>query len=133
MPNTRIECQRGVTLVEMLITLVVLSIGLLAVSQLFPAGARNQLRDRLMTESIHYAQEKVEQLQGRPWSDPNLTVGRHPAGTAVDTVAAGPIVRWYVVDAMAIPLDNLKKITVSVRYLAGSTQRTVTAVTYVRR
>jgi prepilin-type N-terminal cleavage/methylation domain-containing protein len=126
--------ERGVTLVELMITLLVLAIGLLAVSQLFPAGTRNQQRDRLMTLAVHYAQEKVEQLQGRTWLDPDLSVGRHPAGTAVESLEGGAIERWYDVAAMAAPLDNLKKVTVTVRYHSpGQGSRTATTVTYMRR
>jgi len=126
--------ERGVTLVELLITLLVLAIGLLAVSQLFPAGTRNQQRDRLMTLSVHYAQEKVEQLQGRTWLDPNLSFGRHPAGSAVESLEGGMIERWYVVEAMAAPLDNLKKVTVTVRYHSpGQGSKTASTVTYMRR
>jgi prepilin-type N-terminal cleavage/methylation domain-containing protein len=134
MPRPRLASQRGVTLVELLITLVLLSVGLLALSQLFPAGTRTQERDRLLTASAQYAQEKVEQLQGRVWSDSVLTLGRHPAGTAVEPLEGGRIERWYMVESMAAPLDNLKKVTVTVSYRgAGSPARTVRTVTYVRR
>ncbi len=134
MMPARLDSQRGVTLVELLITLIVLSVGLLAVSQLFPSGTRNQERDTMLTESIHFAQEKVEQLQSKVWSDSALTVGRHPAGTDVETLAGTSCQRWYQVDAMAAPLDNLKKITVTVQYQgAGQPARTVSTVTYIRR
>ena len=130
----KIDPQAGVTLVELLIALIVLSVGLMAVSQLFPAGTRNQQRDQLMTLAIHSAREKIEQLQGRAWSDPDLTIGRHPAGSAVDSIPGGNLQRWYDVASMPIPLDNLKKLTVTVRYpVSGSSPRTANTVTYVRR
>ena len=37
--------ERGITLIEMMIALVVLSLGVLAIAQLFPAGTRRQVRD----------------------------------------------------------------------------------------
>ncbi len=134
MSTRRNPSEAGVTLVELLITLIVLSVGLLAVSQLFPAGTRNQQRDQYMTLAVHSAREKVEQLQGRTWADPDLSIGRHPAGTAVEAIPEGGLERWYTVTAMAAPLDNLKTLTVTVRYpVPGIGRRTVKTVTYVRR
>lgn len=126
--------QSGLSLVELLVALVFLSVGLLAVSNLFPAGTRTQQRSRLMTAAAHYAQEKVEQLQGRTWLDPDLSTGRHPSGTAVESLEGGQLERWYEVEALAPPLDNLKKVSATVRYTgSGQGPRTVTTVTYVRR
>lgn len=134
MNETTRPSERGVTLVELLITMILLSVGLLAVSQLFPAGTRTQQRDRLLTSATHFAQEKTEQLQGRAWADTALTVGRHPSGTGVETLEGGQLERWYEVAAMASPLDNLRKVTVTVRYRgSGQAARTVSTVTYVRR
>jgi hypothetical protein len=63
-----------------------------------------------------------------------LTDGRHPAGTACDTLERGQWLRFYQVSTMALPLDNLKKVDVTVTYQgAGRTPRTVSATTYVRR
>ena len=86
-----------------------------------------------MTSGSLYAQEKIEQLTPLAWSHPDLADGRHPAGTAVETLGDnGRWERFYEVEAMAAPLDNLKKITVTVRWtFLGS--RSVTATTYVRR
>lgn len=126
--------ERGMSLVELLIALVVLSIGILAVGRMFPAGARSQVRDRLLIGANYYAQEQLEQLTGRDWADPLLTNGRHPPGTAVDSLGNGRWTRFYVVTPMTGSLDNLKKVDVTVSY-AGAAQsaRSVTATTYVRR
>jgi prepilin-type N-terminal cleavage/methylation domain-containing protein len=134
MPTRNPQSQRGVTLIELMVTLVVLSVGLLAVSQLFPAGTRTQQRDRLMTAAVHYADEKLEQLQGRSWGDTDLSVGRHPEGTATEPLEGGRLERWYQVESMAAPLDNLKKVSVFVSYQgSGDLPRTVSTVTYLRR
>lgn len=125
--------ERGVTLVELLAALVVISIGLLALVRLFPTASRNQLEDRLLTSANLYAQEKVETLTTKSWIDPDLTVGRHPAGTATEDLGANQTWhRYWQVDQMAAPLDNLKKVTVTVTWnFMGS--RSVTATTYLRR
>ena len=125
--------ERGSSLAELMIALVVLSIGLLAVAQLFPSASRGQVRDRMLTGANYYAQEKIEELVNIPWSDASLTIGRHPAGSATESLGdKGQWQRSYQVDAMAAPLDNLKKITVTVNWNAMGA-KTVTATTYMRR
>jgi Tfp pilus assembly protein PilV len=122
------------SLVELMIALVVLAVGLLAVGRMFPTGARSQEQDRLITSANYFAQEKLETLTGRTWSDPLLTDGRHPAGTAVETLEQGQWTRFYQVTTMTGKLDNLKKVDVTVNYKgAGRASRSVTATTYVRR
>ena len=125
--------ERGASMVELMIALVVLALGILAVGQLFPAGSRGQMKDRMMTSGSLYAQEKIEQLTPLTWSHADLTDGRHPAGTATEALGSqGQWQRFYEVETMGPPLDNLKKITVTVRWTyLGS--RSVTATTYVRR
>ena len=125
--------ERGATLAELMIALVILSIGILAVSQMFPAGSRNQVRSRSMSTANYFMQEKMEELSGLDWADPALTEGRHPAGVAFDTVGTGGAwLRCYNVAAMAAPLQNLKQVTVTVngKYLGT---RSVSSTTYLRR
>jgi len=130
------ECSReqGMSLVELMVSLVVLSIGILAVARLFPASARSQAQDQILIKANYYAQEKVETLTGLTWADAALFDGRHPAGTACDTLGTGQWLRFYQVTTMTGSLDNLKKVDVTVSYQgAGQAQRSLTATTYVRR
>lgn|ERR1041385_3026826 len=130
------ECSReqGMSLVELMVSLVVLSIGILAVARLFPAGARAQAQDQILIKANYYAQEKVETLTGLTWADAALFDGRHPAGTACDTLGTGQWLRFYQVTTMTGTLDNLKRVDVTVNYFgAGQAQRSLTATTYVRR
>ena len=126
--------ERGMSLVELMIALVVLAVGVLVVGQIFPSGARSQVKDRLVIGANYYAQEQVESLTGRNWADPMLTDGRHPAGAAVDSLESGRWLRYYQVTTMAGSLNNLKKVDVFVVYRPPTRSRdTVTATTYVRR
>jgi len=126
--------ERGMSLIELLIALVVLAVGILAVGRMFPTGARSQVQDRLRIGANYYAQEGIEQITGRPWSDPMLSDGRHPAGTAMDSLGGGHWLRFYQVTTMTGSLNNLKKVDVTVNYQgAGQGPRSVTATTYVRR
>jgi len=124
--------ERGTTLIELMVALTVLAVGVLAVAQLFPAGSRCQVRDRLRTEASQLAREKIEQLEVLDWADPALAAGLHPVGGPERLGSVGALGRAYQVDAMAAPLDNLKRVTVLVTWnqvRACSVQ----AVTYVRR
>ncbi len=126
------RAQRGTTLTELMVALVILTVGILSVGQLFPAGSRGQVQSRMTNSANYYAQEKLEQLRGQAWWGAALANGRHPAtgGEALGT--GGQWQRFYEVSTLAAPLDNLKKVTVTVSWtFMGS--RSVTATTYVRR
>lgn len=126
--------ERGFSMVEVMIALIVMAIGIFSVARMFPAGARGQVQDRLTIGANDYVQEKVEYLRGLTWSSPDLTDGRHPAGTATESCGNGRWQRFYVVTTMASPLDNLKKVDVTVTWSgAGVSDRSVTSTTYVRR
>ncbi len=125
------RAQRGTTLTELMVALVILTVGILSVGQLFPAGSRGQVQSRMTNSANYYAQEKLEQLRGQPWSGAALSNGRHPA-TGTEALGSGQWQRFYEVGTLATPLDNLKKVTVTVSWtFMGS--RSVTATTYVRR
>ncbi len=122
--------QRGTTLVELMVALVVLSIGVIGVSQLFPTGTRVQVQDRLRTEASQAAREKLEQLHNVAAGDPALTAGHHPSGAPEQVGSTGEMKRYYDVETMAAPLDNLTRVTVSVTW-QHARACTVQAVTYL--
>ena len=125
--------QRGVTLIELMMALVVLALGVLAVSQLFPAGAQTQLKDRLLSSGNYYAQEKIEDLETKTWADAELAIGRHPAVGYDSLGTQKKWLRYHEVVALAAPLDNLRKVRVSVSWTYLGNTRQVAATTYVRR
>ena len=132
-PNHEFQAERGSLLIELMVALTVLAVGVLAVAQLFPAGSRSQVRDRLRTEASQLAREKIEQLEVLDWTDPALTSGRHPAGAADEKLGnVGALGRFYQVDPLAAPLDNLKRVTVHVTW-SQVRACSVQAVTYLRR
>ncbi len=126
---------RGFTLIEVMIALVVLAIGIIAVSQLFPSGSRAQVQDHLLTGASDYAREKIEDLSTHAWNDSVLTTGRHPAAGAESLGTGNQWQRFYNVAVLAAPLNNLKKVDVTVTYQGAglSAQRSVVATTYLRQ
>ena len=133
-PASAPALERGATLIELMLALIILAIGLLAVNQLFPAGTRAQVRDRMLASASGMVQQKIEQVSSCTWADTGLSLGRHPPGTMAEGLGDfGNIRRFYTVDTMPIPLDNLRKVTVEAYWLSlGDTMRVRTS-TYVRR
>jgi len=136
LPRDLVTCrraERGASLIELMIALVVLSLGILAVARLFPAGARAQASDRMMTSATYHAQEKLEELSRLTWADPALVDGRHPPGSATEALgASGKWRRFYQVSTLPAPLDNLKRVTVTVAWTFLG-DRSVQSTTYLRR
>ena len=57
---------RGFSLIEMLISLVILSVSLLAIASLMAVTTRNNASGAQMTEAINLAQDKIEELSVTP-------------------------------------------------------------------
>jgi len=125
--------QRGISLIEILFALVLISLSILGVAQLFPGASRGQVRDRMLQGASYLAQEKLETLSNLTWADANLTVGRHPASGTEACGDGGHWGRFWLVSVMASPLDNLKSVTVTVQWTAAGSPGSVTYSTYVRR
>ena len=132
--HIRPRSERGMSLIELCIALVILTVGLLAAAQFFPAGSRATTRDQLLAAGNLYAQQKIEQLTTLSWNDVALSPGRHPSGSTYEVLGKSQAWnRFYIVSAMPAPLDNLRMITVGVAYDFQGRRDTVTSVTYVRR
>ena len=126
------NAERGITLVEMLIAVLVMTTGILALGRLIPAASSGQLSDKMLTQGNAYAQQKLESLQTKYWSDPELADGRHPASSNEELGSNGQWERFHEVSTMAAPLDNLRRVTVTVTWNFGG-PHSVTATSYLRR
>jgi len=124
--------ERGITLIEVMIAILVMTTGILALGRLIPSAVRGSQSDRMLTQANAYSQQKIEDLQTLVWSDPLLLDGRHPASSGEPLGSSGQWQRHYDVASMAAPLDNLKKITVTVEW-NWMGPHNVTATSYIRR
>lgn len=122
---------RGFTLLELMVALIVLSVGVFAVANLFPAGMRGQVQDRMQAEAGGLAQSEIERLSGLAWGDAQLASGRHPASGYTTCGTNGHWSRSYDVSPLAAPLADVKKVSVTVTW-SGANGREVTIATYVR-
>lgn len=125
--------ERGASLIEVMLALVVLAVGILAVARLFPLGSQNQLQSRMTATASYFARQKSEALRALPGAHSDLASGRHPAGTATESLGdGGQWQRYYEVATMPSPLQSVRRIVVTVNwnYLGA---RTVRDTIYLRR
>ena len=80
--RTRGYAESGVTIVEVMIALVLLSFGLLAVAPLFAGAVKTDASSNQLGSANTLAREKLEELIGYPTTDPRLavTTGNNAAG-----------------------------------------------------
>ena len=125
--------ERGMTLVEVMIALIVLSVGILAIARLFPSATQGQLQNRMGTTASYYVQEKIEQLNALTWTDASLTAGRHPTATTNENLGtSGAWQRYWVVTTKTGAMSALKQVTVTVTWTFHG-NRSTSATTYIRR
>ena len=127
--TSRVEDQQGVSLIELMVALVVISVGVLAVFQLFPNGMRSQSNDLMFSKGTHLAQQQLERVSGLAYGDIDLMLGTHPAGSPESLT--GGFQRSYVVAMLPEPLENVKKVDVTVTWSGGL--KSTHAISYVRR
>jgi prepilin-type N-terminal cleavage/methylation domain-containing protein len=130
----RVDAQGGFSLIELMVSLVLLGLGILTVANMFPLGSRMQLHDRLRTSAADLAQQKMEQLRMKGWSDADLDVGTHPDadGDTLSLVDEGTFVRYWVVEAQTGSFADMKKVTTRVVWTYQRPD-TIDLVTYFRR
>lgn len=130
-PSTRPE--RGASLIEVMVALVVLAVGILAVGRLFPLGSQNQLQSRLTSTASYYARQKAEDLRTLAGSHADLAEGRHPAGIATEALGdGGQWRRFYEIEFLPPPLASVRRIVVTVNWTYMGT-RTVRDTIYLRK
>ncbi len=77
---TRRRGEAGFTFIEILITLVFMSIALLAATSQFPMGLRVSESAENITLGTNLAQELLEEIRSLPWKDPNPLNDGNPLG-----------------------------------------------------
>ncbi|MGH2359200.1 MAG: type IV pilus modification PilV family protein [bacterium] len=109
-PARRPAHERGFTLIEALIALMVFSIGVLALAAVVPYGTNRVGKATGQTRSGELATERAEILLSTPYDDGDLTAGWHN-----DTANPYQVlyhVRWNVEDNQ--PITSCKRVTVVV-------------------
>lgn len=115
---------RGFSLVELMIALMVFAIGILTLAAVIPMGIRKTNSASQQTTSSELATLKAEEVLITPFSDADLTAGIHddPGNPRNGKY----YVRWTVEDDQ--PVTNCKRVTVSVHMNAVTASPTAKVV-----
>jgi type IV pilus assembly protein PilV len=71
------EGNKGFSLIEVLITIAIFAVGVLAVASMQYNSVRNTTSGNIMTQAGNLARAKMELLKNIPLTDPDLTEGDH--------------------------------------------------------
>jgi Tfp pilus assembly protein PilV len=119
------------TLVEILMALVVLSIGIMGVAALFPTGQAMSTDGRLMTQAADFAQQKLEYLKTLNYSHADLDPGTHP-GTPELVGNNNKFTRFWTVQQIGAGMSEIKRVDVFVIWQTAAPD-TVSLVTLIKR
>ena len=80
--------EKGFTLVEVLVSMAIFAVGILAVINMQLMATQTNMRSRHITEAIMAAQSKVEELRGLPYDHNSLKInnGDNTLDTAVTSI-----------------------------------------------
>lgn len=105
-----LHTEAGLTLIEVLVAVVVFTVGALALVALVPTGMKKVTSSESDTRASALAAERSEQLLITPFDDPDLDSGAH---TSDQNPHDGKYdVKWSVEDNQ--PVTECKRVTVTV-------------------
>jgi type IV pilus assembly protein PilV len=115
---------KGFTLIEILLTIVILSVGILAVMTMQIRATRSNSEARKVTESASWVADEFERLMAVPYGDAQLTPGATvtPLTDLINDPAfpeTGPYTVSYTVSAVDTPIPNVKAIDVMATWNTG--------------
>src|SRR3989338_7878015 len=120
--------QTAFSLIELIISMAILSVGLFAGIRVFPVGLGASKRAELRSRAAFAAQRTIESLKLAPWAD--LVEGETTAetdGFSVTTRISQPSLEELV------DPTRLKVVGVSVAWTQDGRTRALTFVTYLRQ
>lgn len=122
--------QAGFTLVEVLVAVVVMGVGLIGLAAVFPLGARVGVTERMTTQAVDLATQKMEQLRVESYHGTALTAGWHPSSSGEPVGPGNRFTRRYLVTALTGSMSDFKHVEVQVTW-AASPPDTIRLVTYL--
>lgn len=130
----------GFTLIEVLIAMVIFSVGILGVAMLQSGSIRGNTSARGVTDIALIATDRLEMLRSLPYDDPALATGVYVLNQETDRIdnnyngmidetmpanETGPLTIQYTVTT-DWPIDRTKTVTVTVTHMGASVRKAVT-------
>jgi type IV pilus assembly protein PilV len=119
-----ISIEEGFTLVEIMIALVVLSVGLVALAGLQISAVRGNAFSKRMTTAVSVADEKMEQLK-------NSSYANIISESTTQVNQSNMSFSRQVTVANNSPLPDTKTVNVTVQWLEGSNSHSVPITTII--
>jgi len=119
--------QRGIGLIEIVIAILIFSVGIIAALRVLPVSNVSTVRSRNITIATDLAQGKIEELMNTPFNSSALTQGTHidPLNPLNHIFSR----KWTIVDG--VPTTGMKRVDVTVSFNSKSPDSTVTLNTYI--
>jgi prepilin-type N-terminal cleavage/methylation domain-containing protein len=118
--------QKGASLVEIMVALVIFGIGVVAAIRMLPQSSASTTHSRNRTIAVNMAQEKIEELMSDGYKDADLNAGNHDdPGNPLNNHYNRS---WSVTDDT--PVTGMKAISVTVTFPASSADSATTLRTY---
>ena len=124
--NSGVLNDKGVTLVEVMISLVILLIVFMGLIQASILSIDHNMRNKVRDEAVRIAAETVNQLRGRGYDDPLLALappasnipfpGQVPDGSAVTNRTGNYSQTYNVAKTVQTLSDTTKQLTITVTY-----------------
>jgi type IV pilus assembly protein PilV len=103
--------EQGFSLIEVMITLSIFAVGVLAVALMQDLSIQHNASARLMSEAIEVAQSQMARLMGAPYDDANLDEFSSPYGP---NSIGHYRVSWTVQED--VPMSDMKTIKLTVAW-----------------
>lgn len=113
----------GFSLIEVMIGMMLLAIGLLAISAMVPTAYTNVSASGTDTRALAFAQQRLDQLRALPYGNAALSGGTH-----TDPVPATGYTQSYLVE-VDTPMAGVKRVTVTVTGPRSRQMQLVTLIT----
>jgi prepilin-type N-terminal cleavage/methylation domain-containing protein len=107
MPETRPPGERGFTLIEVMVAIVILTVGLLSLAQMMVLATNSNSLSGRMTSASALAKEQLERLKAAPFYTDPVTRTRNPAlqdGGNIDVPGGEGFAQHY--DAEGLPVGG---------------------------
>lgn len=115
---------RGFTLIEIVISLAILAVGLLALLALFPVGFDAAKRSANITQAAIFAQQKMEEIKKDGFPE---------TGTTKGNFTDDPRFSWTLNVIDVEPIGYLRKVTLTITWTHRNKERSEEFITYIAK